>query len=146
MISNTLICEIQQGSKGSGYLSKELINEVLIAFKRVGYGLTDLYISKKDVDDVAKWANHDIDPVTKHEIFQATEMNNIWHINIHKMQKLNKHISGKDQIFGFDFNNSTLSEDQKLRKVKKCFSGNKLMKMFAIGLINRKSNKNRKQK
>lgn len=134
----TLVCEVLPNDKGFGYLSKELINKMLVAFKRTGHSLTDLYISQKDADDITKWVDTDIDPVDRRKIFQEAKTNHIWSLNIHKIQRLNKHISGKDQIFGFDFKNNTLSENQKLCRVKKCFSGNS-SKLFGIGLINRKA-------
>lgn len=42
------IYEIQPGSSGAGYLSKELINKMIVGFKRIGRTLTDLYVSPED--------------------------------------------------------------------------------------------------
>ena len=42
------IYEVAPASTGAGYLSKELINKMLVGFKRVGRTLTDLYVSPED--------------------------------------------------------------------------------------------------
>jgi len=42
------IYEIQPSSTGAGYLSKELINKMIVGFKRIGRTLTDLYVSPED--------------------------------------------------------------------------------------------------
>lgn len=42
------IYEIAPTSTGAGYLSKELINKMIVGFKRIGRTLTDLYISPED--------------------------------------------------------------------------------------------------
>lgn len=42
------IYEINPASTGAGYLSKELLNRMIVGFKRVGRTLTDIYISPED--------------------------------------------------------------------------------------------------
>lgn len=42
------IYEISPIANGAGYLSKELINKMIVGFKRVGRTLTDLYVSPED--------------------------------------------------------------------------------------------------
>ena len=42
------IYEIAPASTGAGYLSKELINKMMVGFKRIGRKLTDLYVSPED--------------------------------------------------------------------------------------------------
>ena len=42
------IYEINPASTGAGYLSKELINKMIVGFKRIGRTLTDLYVSPED--------------------------------------------------------------------------------------------------
>ena len=42
------IYEINPASTGAGYLSKELINKMMVGFKRIGRVLTDLYVSPED--------------------------------------------------------------------------------------------------
>ena len=46
------IYEINPASTGAGYLSKELINKMMVGFKRIGRTLTDLYISPEDAADI----------------------------------------------------------------------------------------------
>lgn len=42
------IYEINPTAQGAGYLSKELINKMIVGFKRIGRTLTDLYVSPED--------------------------------------------------------------------------------------------------
>lgn len=82
------IYEINPSSTGAGYLSKELINKMLVGFKRIGRTLTDLYVSPEDAADIREWTDTDIDPVTRREIFQAAGMGSIWNVQLHEIQHL----------------------------------------------------------
>jgi hypothetical protein len=82
------IYEIDPASTGAGYLSKELINKMLVGFKRIGRTLTDLYIAPEDAADIREWTDTDIDPVTRREIFQASGMGSIWNVQLHEVQHL----------------------------------------------------------
>ena len=48
------IYEINPTSTGAGYLSKELINKMIVGFKRTGRTLTDLYLAPEDAADIRK--------------------------------------------------------------------------------------------
>jgi hypothetical protein len=82
------IYEINPASTGAGYLSKELINKMMVGFKRIGRTLTDLYVSPEDAADIREWTDTDIDPVTRREIFQAAGMGSIWNVQLHEIQHL----------------------------------------------------------
>ena len=82
------IYEIAPASTGAGYLSKELINKMMVGFKRIGRTLTDLYVSPEDAADIREWTDTDIDPVTRREIFQAAGMGSIWNVRMHEIQHL----------------------------------------------------------
>ena len=82
------IYEIAPSSTGAGYLSKELINKMMVGFKRIGRTLTDLYVSPEDAADIREWTDTDIDPVTRREIFQSSGMGSIWKVNLHELQHL----------------------------------------------------------
>lgn len=82
------IYEISNASTGAGYLSKELINKMMVGFKRIGRQLTDIYISPEDAADIREWTDTDIDPVTRREIFQASGMGSIWSVRLHEVQHL----------------------------------------------------------
>lgn len=82
------IYEINPASTGAGYLSKELINKMMVGFKRIGRTLTDLYVSPEDAADIREWSETDIDPVTRREIFQAAGMGSIWNVTLHEVQHL----------------------------------------------------------
>jgi len=98
------IYEINPASTGAGYLSKELINKMIVGFKRTGRKLTDLYVSPEDAADIREWTDTDIDPVTRREIFQASGMGSIWNVQLHEVQHLGAtgmyNINGNASSFG----------------------------------------------
>ncbi len=98
------IYEISPASTGAGYLSKELINKMIVGFKRTGRTLTDLYVSPEDAADIREWTDTDIDPVTRREIFQAAGMGSIWNVNLHEVQHLGAtgmyNINGSTSAYG----------------------------------------------
>lgn len=98
------IYEINPSSTGAGYLSKELINKMIVGFKRTGRTLTDLYVSPEDAADIREWTDTDIDPVTRREIFQASGMGSIWNVSLHEVQHLGAtgqyNINGNASEFG----------------------------------------------
>ncbi|MCK5764224.1 MAG: hypothetical protein KAH05_08895, partial [Clostridiales bacterium] len=98
------IYEIQPSSTGAGYLSKELINKMIVGFKRIGRTLTDLYVSPEDAADIREWTDTDIDPVTRREIFQASGMGSIWNVSLHEIQHLGAtglyNINGNASAYG----------------------------------------------
>ncbi len=98
------IYEIAPGATGAGYLSKELINKMIVGFKRIGRTLTDLYISPEDAADIREWTDTDIDPVTRREIFQAAGMGSLWNVALNEVQHLGAtglyNINGNSSAFG----------------------------------------------
>lgn len=49
---NAPVYEVSAAATGAGYLSKELINQMIIGFQRVGRTLTDLWVSPEDAGDI----------------------------------------------------------------------------------------------
>jgi hypothetical protein len=98
------IYEINPASTGAGYLSKELINKMIVGFKRIGRTLTDLYVAPEDAADIREWTDTDIDPVTRREIFQAGGMGSLWNVALHEIQHLGAtglyNINGNASAFG----------------------------------------------
>ena len=98
------IYEIQPSSTGAGYLSKELINKMMVGFKRIGRTLTDLYVSPEDAADIREWTDTDIDPTTRREIFQAAGMGSVWNVTLHEIQHLGAtglyNINGNSSAYG----------------------------------------------
>lgn len=98
------IYEISPGATGAGYLSKELINKMIVGFKRIGRTLTDLYISPEDAADIREWTDTDIDPVTRREIFQAAGMGSLWNVALQEVQHLGAtglyNINGNASAYG----------------------------------------------
>ena len=98
------IYEINPASTGAGYFSKELVNKMMVGFKRTGRTLTDLYLSPEAAADIREWTNTDIDPVTRREIFQSSGMGSIWNVQLHEVQHLGAtglyNINSNDSEYG----------------------------------------------
>jgi hypothetical protein len=98
------IYEINPASTGAGYLSKELLNKMIVGFKRIGRTLTDLYVSPEDAADIREWTDTDVDPMTRREIFQAAGMGMIWKVALHEIQHLGAtglyNINGNTSAYG----------------------------------------------
>ncbi len=94
------IYEVDAAKTGAGYLSKELVNKMIVGMQRIGRTLTDLWIAPEDAGDIREWTETDIDPVTRREIFQAAGMGAIWNVQLHVMPQLGA--QGK-----FNINDST---------------------------------------
>lgn len=82
------IYEVAAGSPGAGYLSKELINKMIVGMVRNDRNLTDLWISPEDAADIREWTDTDIDPVTRREIFQASGMGRVWNVQLRELKHL----------------------------------------------------------
>ena len=80
--------EVPAGATGEKFLSKELINLMMVGMKRVRRSLTDLYISPEDAADIREWTDTQVDPITRREIFQAAGMGSVWNINLHEVFQL----------------------------------------------------------
>jgi len=94
------IAELSAADPAAGYLSKELINKMMVGMVRTGRTLTDLFVSPEDSADIREWTDTDIDPVTRREIFQAAGMGKIWNVTIHETKHLGA--LGKFTIHGND--------------------------------------------
>jgi hypothetical protein len=99
---NAPVYEVGAAATGAGYLSKELINQMIVGFQRTGRTLTDLWVSPEDAADIREWTETDIDPVTRREIFQAAGMGTIWNIQMRVLP----HLGGPGK---FNINGSTSS-------------------------------------
>lgn len=85
---NAPVFQVPAGSTGEKFLSKELLNLMMVGMKRVRRSLTDLYISPEDAADIREWTDTQVDPITRREIFTAAGMGRIWNINLHEVFQL----------------------------------------------------------
>lgn len=99
---NAPVQEVSSTAQGAGYLSKELINQLIVAFQRRGRTLTDLWIAPEDAADIREWTDTDVDPTTRREILQAAGMRTMWNIQFHVLP----HLGGQGK---FNINGSTAS-------------------------------------
>lgn len=96
------IYEVDPASPGAGYLSKELINKMMVGMVRNDRQLTELWVSPEDMADIREWTDTDVDPITRREIFVAAGMGRIWNVNLVEMKHLGA--TGK-----FNINDATSS-------------------------------------
>lgn len=82
------IYELAASATGAGYLSKYLINKIIVGMQRTGRKLTDLYVSPEDAADIREWTDVEVDPLTRREIFQAAGMGSIWSVNLNVIDQL----------------------------------------------------------
>ncbi len=113
------IFEVPAAAPGAGYLSKELINKMMVGMVRNDRQLTDLWVSPEDAADIREWTDTDIDPVTRREIFTAAGMGRIWNVQITELKHLGAvgkfNINDQTSSYGIfkdsagSFNNYTLT-------------------------------------
>jgi hypothetical protein len=82
------IFEVDPAAPGAGYLSKELINKMMVGMVRNDRQLTELWVSPEDAADIREWTDTDIDPVTRREIFQAAGLGRIWNVQLRELKHL----------------------------------------------------------
>jgi len=82
------IVEIESSSIASGFLSKELVNQMIIRMKRNRRTLTDLYVSPEDMGDIREWSDSQVDEFTRRDIFVGNGMGNIFGVQLHEVQQL----------------------------------------------------------
>lgn len=82
------IYEVAATAPGAGYLSKELINKMIVGMERNDRTLTELWVSPEDAADIREWTDTDIDPVTRREIFQASGLGRIWNVQLRVLKHL----------------------------------------------------------
>lgn len=90
------IYELPSGDPAAGYLSKELINRMIVGMSRLGRTLQELWVSPEDLADIREWTDTDIDPITRREIFQAAGMGTIWNVVLRELRHLG--VKGKYNI------------------------------------------------
>lgn len=76
------------GSVAAGFLSKELINQMMVKMKRNRRTLTDLYVAPEDMADIREWSDSQVDDITRREIFVGSGMNGIFGVKLHEVQQL----------------------------------------------------------
>lgn len=110
------IVQIQSpiGNIGTTF-SKELLNQMIIRLKRNRSNLTHVIMSKKDIEDVEKWDETQVDEATQREIFVSGGTNAIWNVNFVVVEDLPQllgdtndyeHKDGYMQVFGIDANDA----------------------------------------
>lgn len=89
------IVEITSGP-AAGFLSKELVNAMMVRMKRTKRTLTDLYVAPEDMADIREWSDSEVDPVTRREIFLAGGATGVFGVAFHEAHQLG--LTGKYNI------------------------------------------------
>lgn len=76
------------GGPAAGFLSKELLNQMMVRMERNRRILTDVYVSPEDLADIREWGDSAVDEVTRREIYVAGGANNIYGVKLHKVHQL----------------------------------------------------------
>jgi hypothetical protein len=82
------VYRMPDGDPTAGYLSKELINRMIIGAKRIGQTLVEILVSPEDLADIREWADVDVDPVTRRSIFRTAGLGEIWNIQLREVEQL----------------------------------------------------------
>lgn len=77
------VYELPLGDSAAGRLSKELINRMMVGMSRVGKNLNWLVGSLKELEDIKRWTEADVDDETRRRILSdALAGGNVWGINL----------------------------------------------------------------
>ncbi len=82
------IYEVDGAATGAGFISKELLNLMIVGMRRTGRTLTDIWVSPEDMADLREWSDTEVDFLTRREIFQVGGMGKVWNVNIHEIEHL----------------------------------------------------------
>jgi len=76
------------GGLAAGFLSKELINQMIIKMERTRRTLTDIFCSPEDMGDVREWGDSEVDDATRREIYVRAGANEVFNVMLHKAHQL----------------------------------------------------------
>jgi hypothetical protein len=92
------------GGPAAGFLSKELINQMIIKMERSRRTLTDVYCSPEDMGDVREWGESEVDDTTRREIYVSAGTNEVFNVRLHKVHQLGAtgkyNINSNDSEYG----------------------------------------------
>jgi hypothetical protein len=91
-------------SIAAGFLSKELINQMIVRMKRNRRTLTDAYVAPEDMADIREWSDSQVDDTTRREIYVQGGQGRIWGVDLHEVQQLGAtgryNINSNDSDYG----------------------------------------------
>ena len=87
-ISVPPIYQMPSGDSAAGYLSKELINRMIVGMKRLDRNLSILLVGNKEMDEIRSWTDKDINPDYRKELLDP-KFNTIWNVNLLLIENLN---------------------------------------------------------
>jgi hypothetical protein len=91
-------------SIAAGFLSKELINQMMVRMRRNRRILTDLYVAPEDMADIREWSDSQVDETTRREIFVGSGLAGVFGVKLHEVHQLGAtgryNINSADSEFG----------------------------------------------
>jgi len=92
------------GGPAAGFMSKELINQMIVRMERSRRTLTDVYCSPEDMADIREWGESEVDPTTRREIFVSNGRGEVFGVKLHKVHQLGAtgryNINSNNSAFG----------------------------------------------
>ena len=76
------------GALAAGFLSKELINKMMVRMKRNRRVLTDCYVAPEDMADIREWSDSQVDDASRREIFVQGGRDAIFGVKLHEIHQL----------------------------------------------------------
>jgi len=76
------------GGPAAGFLSKELINQMMVRMERNRRTLTDLMVAPEDMADIREWGEQQVDDETRRQIFVSGGLGGFYGLNFHKVHQL----------------------------------------------------------
>lgn len=76
------------GGPAAGFLSKELMNQMMIKMERNRRTLTDVYVAPEDMGDIREWGDQQVDDTTRREIWIGSGTSSIYGVRLHKVHQL----------------------------------------------------------
>lgn len=92
------------GGPAAGFLSKELVNQMMVRMTRQRRTLTDIYCSPEDMADTREWGESQVDPETRRQIYVSAGTNQVFGVKLHEVHQLGAtgryNINSNDSEFG----------------------------------------------
>lgn len=95
---------VQETGLSAGFLSKELINAMIVKMERQRRKLTDIYCAPEDLADIREWSDAEADFLTRRDIFVSSGLTSVFNVQLHAVHQLGAtgkyNINSNDSEFG----------------------------------------------
>ena len=92
------------GGQAAGFLSKELVNAMMVRMERNRRVLTDIWCAPEDLADIREWGESQVDDTTRREIYVSAGTSVVYGVRLNKLHQLGAtgryNINSNDSEFG----------------------------------------------